>query len=375
MVDVQVEKGRGPSVAAVVLAAGRSTRMGAFKPLMPFGGGTVVSHVVGCLVAARIAPVIVVVGHDASQLTPEVEALGAVAVFNSDFAGGMMTSVRAGVAALPEEVTAAFVLPVDIPMIRSQTLLRLAAAATRSSIVRPTFRGRIVHPPLIGSDFFADILGVSPGETLRQFLADRQDATIELPVIDSGTQRDMDCTAEYWRLVDDFATNKHPDESECEAMLEMAGTPEPTRRHARAVTRLALDIAAKLRFQGTPLDVDLVRAGALLHDIAKGETDHAAVGARYVADFGFPDAARIVAGHMEMAFAPGDPIDERVVVVLADKLTSGERQVTLEERFAPAFVRFANEPDALRGARRKYASVAMILAAVEAKIGPVRPEG
>lgn len=364
----------GP-VAAVVLAAGRSTRMGAFKPLMPFGEGSVISHVIGSLAQANLAPVIVVVGHDAARLAPVVEALGAVAVFNPDFAGGMMTSIRTGVAALSENVAAAVVLPVDIPLIRPQTLRRLAAAARGDAIVRPTFRGRVVHPPVIGCRFFGEILAAPPGGTLRDFMAGRADATATLPVIDSGTQRDMDSTADYWQLVDDIPGRRHPDESECEAMLEAAGTPEPTRRHARAVTRLAVEIAGRLVAAGVPLDIDLVRAGALLHDIAKGAADHAAVGAGCVAGFGFPETARVVAGHMEMVFAAGDAIDERVVVLLADKLVSGERQVTLAERFASAFARFADNPEALAGARRKQASVAVILAAVEARIGPIRPEG
>lgn len=375
MSDDRMEISEAGSVAAVVLAAGRSTRMGAFKPLMPFGEGSVIGHVLGSLAQAGIAPVMAAVGHDAARLAPVVETMGAVAVFNPDFAGGMMTSVRTGIAALPDDVVAAVILPVDIPLIRPQTLRRLAASAGNDQIVRPTFRGRIVHPPVIGRDFFADILAAPPGGTLRDFLASRAGATTTLPVIDSGTQRDMDCTADYWRLVGAIGGRRHPDADECEAMLEAAATPEPTRRHARAVTRLAIGIAGRLAAAGVALDLDLVRAGALLHDIAKGTADHAAVGARHVEAFGFPEAARIVAGHMEMAFLPGDLIDERVVVLLADKLVGGERQVTLAERFAPAFVRFADDPDALAGARRKQASVAVILAEVEARIGPIRSDG
>lgn len=168
---------------------------------------------------------------------------------------------------------------------------------------------------------------------------------------------------------------RYPDEAECEAMLDAAGTPEPTRRHIRAVTRLAVQIAERLVAAGVALDVDLIRAGAMLHDIAKGRDDHAAEGARWITDLGFPQVAAIVAGHMDMVFHPGDPITERVVVVLADKLVSGDRVMSLDGRFATTFARIKDDPVALVAAERKKASIALLLNAVEARIGPINPVG
>lgn len=369
--DSRSDRGR---VASIVLAAGLSTRMGAFKPLMPFAGKTVVEHVLESLAAAGITHRVVVTGHDAERLAPVVVATGACAVRNPDFSDGMMTSVRAGIAALPADVTAAMILPVDIPLIRPATLRRLAEAARADVIIRPIFAGRIVHPPVIGQSFFQEIVEAVPGRTLRDVFTALAGAMVELAVIDSGTLRDMDSTADYWRLVAAAAVRRHPDIAECEAMLAAAGTPEPTRRHARAVAGLAVEIASRLAAAGVKLDPRLVEAGALLHDIAKGEPDHAAAGARLVDGFGFPEAATVVAGHMDMVFQPGDAIDERVVVLLADKLVAGDKRVPLDARFAPAFARFADDPAALDAARTKRATVGRILADVEALIGPVVPQ-
>lgn len=169
--------------------------------------------------------------------------------------------------------------------------------------------------------------------------------------------------------------NHHPDAAQCEAMLDAAGTPEPTRRHIRTVTRLALAIAERLVAAGVALDVDLVRAGALLHDIDKGRADHAAAGARRVAAAGYPEVADIVAGHMDMALQPGDPISERVVVVLADKLVSGDRVTSLDDRFAATFARLKGDDAALAAAERKKASIQRLLEAVEARIGAVHAGG
>lgn len=374
--DIPSGSGVVSEVAAVVLAAGLSSRMGAFKPLLPFAGDTVIGHVIGNLRAAGIDRILVVAGHAAARLTPVAEAAGATVVVNRRFSEGMTSSVRAGLAALPDSVAATFVLPADIPLVRPSTFARLAAASKNTAtVLRPTFRGRAGHPPVIGRRLFRDILDGPADHSLRDILAARRAETVELPVIDSGILTDMDNPDDHRRLSEAAACRRHPDEAECEAMLEIAGTPEPTRRHARAVANLAVCLATRLSAIGVSLDIALVRAGALLHDIAKGEADHAAAGARRVAGFGFAEAATIVAGHMGMAFAPGDAIDERAVVVLADKLVAGERQVSLDERFAPAFARFAGDPPAFAAARRKYAAVGDLLVAVEARIGPATAAG
>lgn len=361
------------SVAAIILAAGWSSRMGAFKPLLPFGDETVLGHVISTIGKARIDRTYVVVGNEAGRIVPVVEACGAVAVVNAAFADGMMSSIKAGIAALPETVDGAMILPVDVPLVRASTLAQIAGriGADAGLILRPTFRGKSGHPPFIGRRLFKEILAAAPEATLRDILDRHHQDTRSIPVIDSGVLRDMDYTDEYQRLVACLPHRRQPDEAECAAMQDAIGTPEPTRRHCAVVAELAVEIAERLVAKGVSIDIDAVRAGALLHDIAKVEPDHAAAGARYVAAFGFADIARIVADHMELAFEPGQPIDERHLVFLADKLIKGERRVSLDERFAIALTAFASNPEALAGALRRRGVVAAVLAVVEAIIGPL----
>lgn len=365
-------KSTPPSIAAVVLAAGWSSRMGAFKPLLPFGDETVLGHVISTITGASIDRIYVVVGNEAERMKPVVEAHGAVAVINAAFAEGMMSSIKTGIAALPDAVDGAMILPVDVPLVRASTLTQIAGSmgADEALILRPVFRGKSGHPPFISRQLFPEILAAAPEVTLRDVLDRHQQDTRSIPVIDSGVLRDMDYTDEYQRLAACLPHRLQPDEAECAAMQDAIGTPEPTRRHCSVVAELAVEIAERLVARGASIDSDAVRAGALLHDIAKGEPDHAVAGARYVAAFGFADVSRIVADHMELALEPGQPLDERHLVFLADKLVKGERRVSLEERFAPALAAFASNPDALAGALRRRGAVAAVLAAVEAIIGP-----
>lgn len=372
-----MSEGTGTSamdIAVVVLAAGWSSRMGALKPLLPFGDSTVLGHVVTTIAASGVGPAYVVVGNEAERVCAAAEASGARAVVNAEFAGGMLTSIKAGIAALPASVIGALILPVDVPLVRSATLAMIAgvAKAEPEAVHLPTFDGRCGHPPFIPRRLFAEILAAPREASLRDILKRHEADTRSVAVIDSGILRDMDYPDEYRRLLAALPHRRHPDEAECEALFDLSGLPDATRRHSRAVMRLAVDLAARLATAGVALDIDLVRAGALLHDIAKGEAAHASAGARRVAAFGFAETAAVVAAHMEVAFAEGDALDERHVVYLADKLVKGEQPVSLEERFAPALGIFADDPEALAGARRRRAAAVAVLDAVEARIGPVR---
>lgn len=361
-------------IAAIILAAGRSSRMGAFKPLLPFGGRTVIESVMGGMAEGGASPILVVTGHNSEALTPIVAQAGGRTVFNPDHAkGGMMASVRAGIAALGPDVDGCLMLPADLPLIRPATIVRILTTARRTGaeLIHPTFRGRRGHPPFISRALFGEILDGGEETRLSDILARHRDAAVALAVIDSGIVADMDGPDDYRRLLAASAHRRHPDAAECEAMLDAIGTPEPVRAHCRAVAALALEMAGRLVEAGTPVDPDLVRAGALTHDIAKGEADHPAAGARLVEGFGFPATAAVVAVHRDIEFAPEDRPDEAAVVHLADKLIRGERRVNLDERFAANAARFADDQVALGALCRRRASADAILAALERAVGPL----
>ena len=368
---LSTHNGAGGTIAAIVLAAGFSSRMGVFKPLLAFGTRTVLGHVVASLREAGVQRVHVVTGYQAEQLAPELAALRVTPAHNASFADGMFTSVKAGVASLPPAIEGFLLLPVDVPLVRPSTIGRVlhAAATAAAPIVHPVFRGERGHPPYVGRALFSEILGSDGEGGLRAILARHEHEAHEVAVFDRGCLQDMDCPEDYRRLAAALAHRDAPDTDECEVMLEAAATPEPTRAHCRAVAALAVFLARRLQETGASVDVDLVQAAALVHDIAKGQADHAVAGAELVREFGFPAVANVAARHQTIAF--DGSIDESAVVYLADKLVRGETRVSLETRFAPAFKRFAEDPGALAGAKMRYADAQAILAAIEARIGPV----
>jgi putative nucleotidyltransferase with HDIG domain len=136
-----------------------------------------------------------------------------------------------------------------------------------------------------------------------------------------------------------------PDETECFRLLREKQTPQPVIDHCRAVLSMAERITPFLLRRGIHIDREFVRAGALLHDIARTHPDHARTGAFWIRAEGYPKIAKIIAEHEQLPARHGSStaragdsavlrLDESAVVFLADKMILGTEEVTLEERFA-----------------------------------------
>jgi putative nucleotidyltransferase with HDIG domain len=161
-----------------------------------------------------------------------------------------------------------------------------------------------------------------------------------------------------------------PSTEECEAILARNRVPPGVVAHSRAVTCVALEIALTLVRTGLELDLDLVAAGAMLHDLAKGQPDHARAGARMLAAMGYHAVALVVGDHLDAGeLTPDQPLTESHIVFLADKLVQGTRLVTVGERYAPGLDRFAENPEAFAGATRRLRRAQALYARVEAALG------
>ncbi len=137
----------------------------------------------------------------------------------------------------------------------------------------------------------------------------------------------------------------------CLAMLRASGADETLIAHCRAVAALADELGARLTEKGITLDSEAVHAAALLHDIAKGEHDHAAVGGLWLKELEYPALAEIVRQHTE---PDSDALNEAGLVFLADKLVRGAQRVELEERFSASLAK-CKTPEAQRAHARRFA--------------------
>lgn len=188
-------------VAAIVLAAGRSRRMGKFKPLLPFGATTVIESCVNNLRSAGIDEIVIVVGHRAGEVRRQMKSARVSLVTNPDPDGDMSGSVALGAGALSDTVRAVLVTPVDHPAVPPD-IIRLLVERWRlgAQLVQPEFAGRGGHPVLIDLSFRKALLNLDSKAGLRGFFAAQRPHVLRLPVPSPFVARDMDTWEDYCAL-------------------------------------------------------------------------------------------------------------------------------------------------------------------------------
>jgi molybdenum cofactor cytidylyltransferase len=183
-------------VAAVILAAGRSTRMGGpNKLLAELGGKTLVRIVAEQALASKASEVIVVTGHQAGEVEKSLAGLNIKFVRNADFAEGLAGSVKAGISAVPKEADAAIVLLGDMPLIDAQLIDRLieAFAPDRGGLIAvPVSDGRRGNPVLWSRRFFGELMTLDGDIGARHLIAKHGEAVAEVPVEGHGAFLDID---------------------------------------------------------------------------------------------------------------------------------------------------------------------------------------
>ena len=191
-----------PRIAAVVLAAGQSRRMGAANKLLsPVDGRPMVAHAVDAALASRADPVIVVTGHEADRVGRALAGRTVTLVHNPDYADGLSRSLRAGLAALPAAVDGAVVCLGDMPRVSAALIDRLIAAfapADGRAIIVPTHAGRRGNPLVWARRYFAEMATLDGDIGARPLLRRHGDQVAEVAVDDSAVLVDVD-TAEMLR--------------------------------------------------------------------------------------------------------------------------------------------------------------------------------
>jgi molybdenum cofactor cytidylyltransferase len=205
------------NITAVLLAAGRSRRMGAFKPLLPFGGVSVVERCVENLRAAGVDKVVVVVGHRADEVRAALAHLPQVLfAFNDDAESEMGVSIARGVEMVAADARALLVALVDQPATPPEVVMSLIEAwGAGARLVAPEWRGRGGHPVLIDLALREEILRLVPREGLRALFDAHRGEVVRVPAKSPFVARDMDTWDDYVAL-----------------HTEALGCPPPEREHA-----------------------------------------------------------------------------------------------------------------------------------------------
>jgi molybdenum cofactor cytidylyltransferase len=188
-----------PTIAAVVLAAGRSRRMAPHNKLLVADktGKSMIARVVDNVLSSKARPVLVVTGHQADQVQHALGGRPVRYVHAPDYAEGLSASLKAGIAAVPEECAAALVCLGDMPLVTGRMMDRLLSAHDPDEgrlIVLPTFRGKQGNPMLWDREFFAEIVQISGDSGARFLVGQHLESVAEVEMADDAVLRDFDTT-------------------------------------------------------------------------------------------------------------------------------------------------------------------------------------
>ena len=181
-------------VAAIVLAAGTSSRMGMPKQLMPLGDKTLLEHALANLRGSEVSEIVLVLGASAEEIEKKVPTDGLKVVINSLYEEGMGTSIRAGLAALEPDARAAFVVLADQPFVRPSTLNQLIAYHREHApqITLPLYKGFRGNPVLLDRSVFAELNALDGDVGCRAIFGSHTAGIHKVPVNDIGVLLDID---------------------------------------------------------------------------------------------------------------------------------------------------------------------------------------
>ncbi|MCF7974324.1 MAG: nucleotidyltransferase family protein [Phycisphaerae bacterium] len=190
-------------LSALLLAAGRSSRMGTQKLLLPFAGHTVIEQLVQEILRSRIDHLWVVTGHDEARIHQVLKDRPVSYVHNPDPARGMLSSVRCGIGAMPGTCKACMVVLGDQPSLTCVLIdiLIKAFEATPKGLLVPCYEGRRGHPLLLSACYFEEIHHQFDHVGLRGLLQAHPDDLCEYPVASDQVLSDMDYPNDYLREI------------------------------------------------------------------------------------------------------------------------------------------------------------------------------
>lgn len=163
----------------IVLAAGASSRMGHAKALLPLPSGRPLAvEQAERLCAAGANDVVIVLGHEAESVATALEPFGVRCAYNATWESGRLSSMQAGLVAMPSELLGALVVPVDAAHIAVETFARVLRAADRgeSAVIRPCYLGKPGHLLWLAAALFEEIRGLTPSPDFRfdQWISPRE---------------------------------------------------------------------------------------------------------------------------------------------------------------------------------------------------------
>lgn len=188
---------------AVIAAAGMSSRMGGFKPLLKIGGIPMVQRIIASFQQGGVFPIVLVTGFRGAELEKHIATTGVICVRNENYAHTQMfDSARIGFSYIVDKCDRTFFTPADIPLFSANTILRLMECG--GPVVKPVYQGTGGHPILLSCSVLPKLMAAEGGGGLNEAIGRCCGSIETVEVGDEGVLRDADTPEDYRRLIEQW---------------------------------------------------------------------------------------------------------------------------------------------------------------------------
>jgi molybdenum cofactor cytidylyltransferase len=192
-------------IVAVVLSAGESSRMGRPKALLPIDGQTFIERIVAALKQTRVGKIIVILGHNASELQPKISHLPVEILINTDYKLGQLSSLQLAVRHLhlDHDCDGMLVHLVDHPYLTPALVQEMIRRfyETKKRIIVPKFHGKRGHPVIFSRELFAELLSAPADQGAKAVVNAHRADTLEIETEEAGIALDIDTPELYQQHV------------------------------------------------------------------------------------------------------------------------------------------------------------------------------
>ena len=186
-------------INAIILAAGRSRRMGKLKPLLRFKDKTFLEHIISLLRLSDVDRITVVLGAEAAKIKKTINLSGTNVIVNKDYQKGQLSSLIAAIEQTPKETDAILLCLVDNPFITKEVVNKIISKfkKTNNPIIVPVFNKKRGHPTLFSRSLFNELLNAPEEQGARYVLYSNEEKVLEVETCESGILIGIDTPDEY----------------------------------------------------------------------------------------------------------------------------------------------------------------------------------
>ncbi len=195
-------------IAAIILAAGKSERMGIPKSLLPLGGSTFLNTIIESLKRAGLREIVVVLGHKAREIKSHLPA-DVKSLVNDNYERGQLFSLKVGLNLLSSDIDAFLMVLVDHPLVSVTTYQAIVDLLKKGSpIVLPKYKGKRGHPVGFNSKYIKELMNAPEDIGARFVIKENRDSVVELPVGDKNVVLNINTKEDYERCIKGFRNHK-----------------------------------------------------------------------------------------------------------------------------------------------------------------------